>query len=48
MHWNLNYITEVWYKNNYTLKNSIHRYGLHEEYKYSSSNISFKVCCFTN
>ena len=23
MHWNLNYITEVWYKNGYTLKDSI-------------------------
>ena len=23
MHWNLNYITEVWYKNSYTLKDSI-------------------------
>ena len=27
MHWNLNYITEVWYKNSYTLKDSIYRYG---------------------
>ena len=29
MHWNLNYITEVWYKNSYTLKDSIYRYTVH-------------------
>ena len=33
MHWNLNYVTEVWYKNSYTLKDSIYRYGLHKYYK---------------
>ena len=42
MHWNLNY-TEVWYKNSYTLKDSIYSYGLHERYKYSSSKINFTV-----
>ena len=26
MNWNLNYITEVWYKNSYTLKDSIYPY----------------------
>ena len=24
MHWNLNYITNIWYKNSYTLKDSIY------------------------
>ena len=43
MHWKLNYMTEVWYKNSYTLKDSIYRYGLHKKYKYSSSNINFTI-----
>ena len=36
MHWNLNYITEIWYKNSYTLKDitCIYKYRLHKYYKY--------------
>ena len=38
-----NYITEIWYKISYTLKDSIYRYCLHKQYIYSSSNITFKI-----
>ena len=45
MHWNLNYIyiTEIWYKNGYTLKDSIYKNHLHKYYKCSSSNINFII-----
>ena len=43
MHWNLNYKTEIWYENRYTLKDIIYCYRLHNYYKYSSSNINFIV-----
>ena len=43
MDWNLNYITEIWYKSSYTLKDSIHRNRLHKYYNYSLSNIDFTV-----